>query len=163
MSAERDVLALSRLTNLIRQSCHERSHRFAIRTKWAFVTAAGAPIPSRVYRANGLPICCAVGNRAVNRWRQPLMRTSAMSALGQKRTSAPEPHVRFTPDSGHQTVRLRCPLSANSRHGYSITSSAIGAGESCRQCDGRFHGRLAGKFTYLQNVQRGRSIRGLWS
>ena len=35
-------------------------------------------------------------------------------------------HVRFTPNSGHQSAALQCPLSANSRHraASSITSSA---------------------------------------
>ena len=51
-----------------------------------------------------------------------------MSALGQLKTSDPRTgDVRFTPESGHQAVRLRCPLSANSRHRatQSITSSAL--------------------------------------
>ena len=40
-----------------------------------------------------------------------------MSALGQKRTVRSRfGHVRFTPKSGHQAVRPRCPLSANSGH-----------------------------------------------
>jgi hypothetical protein len=33
-------------------------------------------------------------------------------------------HVRFTPESGHVRCTGRCPLSANSGHRYSITSSA---------------------------------------
>ena len=57
-------------------------------------------------------------------------------SYGSEADIAPCPlHVRFTPKanmrqgampSEHQAVRLRCPLSANSRHrgGYSITSSA---------------------------------------
>ena len=47
-------------------------------------------------------------------------------------------HVRFTPNSGHQRLRLRCPLSANRRHShrsklhrYSITASAL-----CWRCIG---------------------------
>ena len=40
-----------------------------------------------------------------------------MTALGQKQTFAVQNgDVRFTPDSGHQAGRLRCPLCANSCH-----------------------------------------------
>ena len=38
-----------------------------------------------------------------------------MSALGQKQTFAVhKPHVRFTPESGHQLRHMECPLRAKS-------------------------------------------------
>ena len=60
-----------------------------------------------------------------------------MSALGQKQTSDQRPSMsRFTPESGHWNLAVKCPLCAKSGHsalrqGTSLFDHLVGASEQC--------------------------------
>ena len=87
------------------------------------------------------PLCRLQKLRRDRRW--TMSANDPKQTFGPNRPRSPPRHVRFTPDSGHSSVQVGCPKSANSRHSppaelpQRSRVTAHGLRLPCRQTKGR--------------------------